>query len=63
MTGEINRLNDIVNFDNVIFEANLENVDQLSKESLEYSLCRFIPEVTKIKDGSDFPGKNTMKCV
>ena len=59
-----NRLSDIVNFDNNIFEANLDQVDSLRKEQLEYAMCRFIPEVTKLKSGEDYPGKTLYEmCV
>ena len=41
----------------MIFDGNLDDVKGLRKDSLAYSLCRFIPEVTKLKDGNDYPGK------
>ena len=50
------RINDIVNFDIKIFDADLDKVDVLTKENFAYALCSFIPEVTKL-DGSDYPGK------
>ena len=46
-----------------IFEANLDNLGSLRKEDLCYSLTRFIPEVTKIKDGSDYPGKTLYEMI
>ena len=49
-----NKLQDIVNFDYKIFDSNLDDVDKLNKENFEYSLCRFVPEVTKVRDGSDY---------
>ena len=52
----INRLNDVVNFDVKIFESDLSNVKGLTKANLCHALCTFIPEVTKQKDGSDYPG-------
>ena len=58
-----NRLNDIVNFDNKIFEANLNDIANLSKENLEYALCRFIPEVRKLKTGDDYPGKTLYEMI
>ena len=51
------RMQDYVNYDPVIFEANLENVSGLTIVALNYSLSRIIPEVTKVKDGSEYPGK------
>ena len=60
----LNKLQDVVNFDYKIFDSNLDNVDNLDKENFEYSLCRFVPEVTKVKDGSDYPGKTLYEmCV
>ena len=35
----------------------------LSKEALCYSLCRFILEVTKVKEGSDYPGKTLYEII
>ena len=59
-----NRLNDILAFDNNIFEANLNDVEHLTKEKLEYGMCRFIPEVRKLKSGDDYPGKTLYEmCV
>ena len=59
-----NRLNDIINFDNKIFDANLADVEKLSKENFEYAMCRFIPEVRKLKSGDDYPGKTLYEmCV
>ena len=51
------RLNDSSEFDQKLFDSNLKNVNGLNKESLQYSLCKFIPEVTKVKDGADYPDK------
>ena len=60
----MNRLNDIMQFDNAIFAANLDEIESLSKENLEYTMCRFIPEVTKLKSGKDYPGKTLYEmCV
>ena len=58
-----NRLNDVVNFDVKIFEVNLHETDKLNKECFEYAMCRFLPEVRKIKDGSDFPGQTLYQMV
>ena len=49
-------LRDITNFDINILETDLDNVPLFDKDKFKYSMCRFIPEVRKIKDGSDFPG-------
>ena len=59
-----NRLNDIINFDNKIFAANLSDIVNLTKENLEYAMCRFIPEVRKLNSGNDYPGKTLYEmCV
>ena len=59
-----NRLMDIENFDNNIFDANLNEIGKLSKEKFEYAMCRFIPEVRKLKSGEDYPGKTLYEmCV
>ena len=61
---QLNKLQDVVNFDYKIFYLNLDNVDKLDKENFVYSLCRFVPEATKVKDGSDYPGKTLYEmCV
>ena len=37
---------------------------KLDKSNLEFALCKFIAEVTKVKDGSDYPGKTLYQmCV
>ena len=57
-----NKLDDVVNFDVKVFEADINNCKILTKESLAYALCRFIPEVAKL-DGSDYPGKMLYEMV
>ena len=56
------KLGDVTRYDGQIFEANLDVVKDLRKEALCYSLCRLIPEVTKI-DASDYPGKSLYEIV
>ena len=58
-----NRLNDYINYDVKIYEADLENVGLLSKGAFKYAMCMFIPEVVKVKDGSDYPGKTLYEMV
>ena len=59
-----NRLTDFVNYDCTIFEVNLSEVSTLTKKKLEYAMCRFIPEVTKVKDNTDYPGRTLYQmCV
>ena len=44
------------NYDYSIYMADINNVDQLDKDNFEYSMIRFIPEVTK-KTGEAYPGR------
>ena len=52
-----------MNYDCRIFETNLEEVNILTKANLAYSLCKFIPEVTKVKDGAPYPGATLYQLV
>ena len=56
MEWRTTRLEDVINFDVQIWETDLERIELLTKENLKYSMCRFVPEVRKLKDGSDYPG-------
>ena len=59
-----NRLNDVINFDVNIFEANLEHLPSLTKDNLQYAMCRFLPEVRKVKSDEDYPGRTLYEmCV
>ena len=40
-----------------IVEADFTDMRTMTKDNLEYSLCRFICEVKKVKDNADFPGR------
>ena len=51
-----NKLSDISNCDELVLNSNLDQLDSLMKENLEYSLCMFITEVRKL-NGDDYPGK------
>ena len=57
------RLSDVVNYDVMILEVNLEDLRSLSKRALCHSLCRFIPKVTKVCDGTDYPGKTLYEMI
>ena len=60
----VNRLNDVIHFDVRISEANLEELHTLTKENLDYAMCRFIPEVRKVNGGEDYPGRTLYEmCV
>ena len=57
------KLLDVVNFDYKVFDTDLRNVETLTKESFIHAMCIFIPSVTKVKDGSDYPGKTLYEMV
>ena len=57
------QLQDAINYDCRIFETNLDDVTVLTKENLAYSLCKFIPEITKVKDDSPYPGATLYQLV
>ena len=59
----IQKLSDPVNYDNKIYEADLSNVKVLQKEPFVHAMCQFIPEVTKVHDGKDYPGKTLYEMV
>ena len=50
-------------YDEQIFNANIESIDTLTKADLCHALCRFIPEITKAKDGTEYPGKTLYELV
>ena len=52
----INKLQQLCTFDTDINDANLENLNSVTKQNLENALCIFIAEVRKIS-GDDYPGK------
>ena len=44
-------------YDVGIYEADLNDLPNLTKENLPHALCHFIPEVTKIKGEGPYPGR------
>ena len=50
------RLSDPLTYDYRIFESNIKVCETLQKPQFEYSMSKFIAEVVKVKDGSDYPG-------
>ena len=52
-----------VNFDCRIWEADIDNVQCLEVESFQFAMCKFVAEVTKAKDGSEYPGKTLYHLV
>ena len=57
------RLHDFVKYDCKIFETNFDDVQSPTKDNLVYSLCKFIPEVMKVKDGAQYPGATLYQIV
>ena len=51
------------NYDYPIYSADLNDLVNLEKANLEYSLCRFVPEVTRKKGEGLFPGKMLYQMV
>ena len=51
-----NKLSDISNYDELVLNANLDQLDSLMNENFEHSLCMFITEVRKL-NGDDYLGK------
>ena len=52
-----------VEFDQKVFECDLHNLSQVSKDNLEHSLIRFVPEVTKSKGDGPYPGKTLYQLI
>ena len=46
-----------------VLNSDLNAPDGLTKMSFKNALCMFIPEVTKMRDGSDYPGKTLYEMV
>ena len=50
------KLSDPETYDIRIVRSDLNDVMNLSKSDLAYSVCKFLAEVVKVKDGSEYPG-------
>ena len=46
-----------------MYNSDLSRVEGLTKVSFKNALCMFIPEVTKVRDGSDYPGKTLYELI
>ena len=57
------KLQDVENYDQLVFDANLSDLDNITQNALQHSLCMFIPEVTKVKDGGPYPGKTLYEMI
>ena len=47
---------DRVDYEDEIFELDIDNIANVSKDAFEFAMCRFICEVKKVKDQGDYPG-------
>ena len=47
----------------MIYYADLNKLEELSRENLEHALCGFIPEVTKVKGDGPYPGKTLYQMI
>ena len=50
-------------YDVGIYEADLNNLETLTKENLQHALCHFIPEVTKVKGDGPYPGRTLYEMI
>ena len=50
-------------YDESIFSANSDDLENLSKGDLEQPLCHFVPEVTKSKGEGEYPGKTLYEMI
>ena len=57
------KLDNANNFDPIIYEADIERCDCLTKVNLCHALCSFIPKITKVKDGSADPGATLYQMI
>ena len=58
-----NRLSNVNGFDVRIYECDIDRVELLEKDLFEYAMCAFLAEVTKVKDGAEYPGKTLYQMV
>ena len=57
------KLQDVENYDQLVFDVNLSDLDNITQNALQHSLCMFIPEVTKVKDDGPYPGKTLYEMI
>ena len=50
-------------FDGRIYDSDIDNVPLLEKDSFEYAMCKFLAEITKVKDGLEYPEIHCTICV
>ena len=54
---------DGVDYEEEIFESDLNIVESLKKDSFEFALCRFICEIKKVNSNEDYPGRTLYQMV
>ena len=50
-------------YDVRILKSDLNDCKNLDKKCFEYSMCKFLAEVVKVKDGSEYPGHTLYQLV
>ena len=50
-------------YDVRILRSDVSDVQNLNKDDFEYSICRFLAGVVKVKDGSEYPGHTLFQLV
>ena len=51
------------NYDQCLIDADLNNLSNITKQNLEESLCKFVPEVTKSRGEGPYPGKTLYQMI
>ena len=54
---------DRVDYDDEIYEADINNVRDLKKDSFEFALCRFICEVKKVNSDENYTSRTLYQMV
>ena len=47
----------------IIYEADIEHCDSLTKANVCHALCCFLPEITKLKDCSPYPSATLYQMI
>ena len=61
MSGEIISYKRVMTVE--FLRQNVDCTEGLKKENVAFSLCKFIPEITKVKDGGPYPGSTLYQFV
>ena len=54
---------DRVDYEEEIFQSDLNKVDCLQKDSFEFALCRFVCEIKKCKTDEDYPARTLYQMI